>query len=306
MLPREASEMVEAALPSETSYLPYRRESYLSDIREPEGSEASGGMKILLIATAATVLIAGAYVGWTKIHKASPSQATQEQSAPPQTASPVTIPSSNIAPAKQDTGSFASQIQEPQQPAAASEGKPSAGKTTITRGDEVETSNELGLTVQEVPSSTPEPIVVKKGPSVSVRRSATQDALQPPPAALAVPATTAEKALGGIISTTPANMPTSVPQVLKVSQGVSEGLLVKRVQPVYPEQARQMRVQGPVQLQATINKDGNISNVKVVSGNAQLARAAVEAVKQWKYKPYYLNNEPVEIQTQIIVNFKLP
>jgi protein TonB len=67
-----------------------------------------------------------------------------------------------------------------------------------------------------------------------------------------------------------------------------------------------MRVQGPVQLQATINKDGNISNVKVVSGNAQLARAAVEAVKQWKYKPYYLNNEPVEIQTQIIVNFKLP
>ena len=67
-----------------------------------------------------------------------------------------------------------------------------------------------------------------------------------------------------------------------------------------------MRVQGPVQLQATINKDGNISNVKVVTGNAQLARAAVEAVKQWKYKPYYLNNEPVEIQTQIIVNFKLP
>ncbi len=306
MLPHEASEMVEAALPSETSYLPYRRESYLSDIREPEGSEASGGMKILLIATAATVLIAGAYVGWTKTHKASPSQATQEQSAPPQTASPVTIPSSNIAPAKQDTGSFASQIQEPQQPAAASEGKPSAGKTTITRGDEVETSNELGLTVQEVPSSTPEPIVVKKGPSVSVSRSATQDALQPPPAALAVPATTADKVLGGIISTTPANMPTSVPQVLKVSQGVSEGLLVKRVQPVYPEQARQMRVQGPVQLQATINKDGNISNVKVVSGNAQLARAAVEAVKQWKYKPYYLNNEPVEIQTQIIVNFKLP
>ena len=60
------------------------------------------------------------------------------------------------------------------------------------------------------------------------------------------------------------------------------------------------------QLQATISKEGNISNVKVLAGNAQLARAAVDAVKQWKYKPYYLNNEPVEIQTQIIVNFKLP
>jgi TonB family protein len=305
MLPHEASEMVEAALPSETSYLPHRSESYLSDVREPEGSDPGGGMKILLIATAATVLIAGAYVGWTKIHKAMPSQAAQEQSATAQTASSVTTRASDIAPAKQDAGSLESQIQEPQQPAAASEGKPSAGKTTITRTDDVEPSNEVGLTVQEVPSSTPEPIVVKKGPSASVRKSP-QDALQPPPAALAVPAVAGDKALGGIITTTPVSMPISVPQVVKVSQGVSEGLLVKRVQPVYPEQARQMRVQGPVQLQATINKDGNISNVKVVSGNAQLARATVEAVKQWKYKPYYLNNEPVEIQTQIIVNFKLP
>jgi TonB family protein len=305
MLPHEASEMVEAALPSETSYLPYRSESYLSDVREPEGSDPGGGMKILLIATAATVLIVGAYVGWTKIHKAMPSQATQEQSATVQTASSATTRASDIAPAKQDAGSVESQIQEPQQPPAASEGKPSAGKTTITRTDDVEPSNEVGLTVQEVPSSTPEPIVVKKGPSASVRKSP-QDALQPPPAALAVPAVAGDKALGGIITTTTVSIPISVPQVVKVSQGVSEGLLVKRVQPIYPEQARQMRVQGPVQLQATINKNGNISNVKVVSGNAQLARATVEAVKQWKYKPYYLNNEPVEIQTQIIVNFKLP
>ena len=306
MLPHEASEMVEAALPSETSYLPYRSESYLSDVREPEGSDPGGGMKILLIATAATVLIAGAYVGWTRIHKESPSQAIQEQSATAQTASPVTARGSGVVPAKQEPGSLENQIQEPQQPATAPEGKPSAGKTTITRTDDVEPSNEVGLTVQEVPSSTPEPIVVKKGPSVSpARKSGAQEALQPP-AALGVPASTDDKALGGIISTTPVSMPTPVPQVLKVSQGVSEGLLVKRVQPVYPEQARQMRVQGPVQLQATINRDGNISNVKVVTGNAQLARAAVEAVKQWKYKPYYLNNEPVEIQTQIIVNFKLP
>jgi len=305
MLPHEASEMVEAALPSETSYLPYRSQSYLSDVREPEGSDPGSGMKILLIATAATVLIAGAYVGWTKIHKAMPSQAAQEQSATAQTASSVTTRASDMAPAKQEAGSLENQIQEAQQPAAASEGKPSAGKTSITKTDDVEPSNEVGLTVQEVPSSMPEPIVVKKGPSVSVRKPA-QDALQPPPAALAVPAVASDKALGGIITTTPVSMPVSVPQVVKVSQGVSEGLLVKRVQPIYPEQARQMRVQGPVQLQATINKDGNISNVKVVSGNAQLARATVEAVKQWKYKPYYLNNEPVEIQTQIIVNFKLP
>jgi protein TonB len=67
-----------------------------------------------------------------------------------------------------------------------------------------------------------------------------------------------------------------------------------------------MRVQGSVQLQATINKEGNISNLKTISGDAILARAAAEAVKQWRYKPYYLNGEPVDIETQITVNFKLP
>lgn len=67
-----------------------------------------------------------------------------------------------------------------------------------------------------------------------------------------------------------------------------------------------MRMEGSVQLQATIGKDGNISNLKIMSGDGILAHAAQDAVKQWKYKPYYLNGEPVEIQTQITVNFKLP
>ena len=68
----------------------------------------------------------------------------------------------------------------------------------------------------------------------------------------------------------------------------------------------QMHIEGAVELVATISKSGDISAVKVASGNPQLARAAVDAVKQWKYKPYLLNGEPVEIQTQITVNFKLP
>jgi protein TonB len=67
-----------------------------------------------------------------------------------------------------------------------------------------------------------------------------------------------------------------------------------------------MRVQGAVILDATIGKDGSIVNVKQVSGEPVLVRAAVDAVKQWKYKPYYLNGEPVEITTQITVNFRLP
>jgi protein TonB len=67
-----------------------------------------------------------------------------------------------------------------------------------------------------------------------------------------------------------------------------------------------MRIEGAVELTTTISKTGEITNVKVLSGDALLAKAAVDAVKQWKYKPYLLNGEPVEIQTQITINFKLP
>jgi len=100
--------------------------------------------------------------------------------------------------------------------------------------------------------------------------------------------------------------PTPVLQTLSVSQGVSQGLLLKKVQPKYPPNALHMRVEGAVQLMATISKTGDISEVKILSGDSQLAHAALDAVKQWKYKPYLLNGEPVEIQTQVTVNFKLP
>jgi protein TonB len=81
---------------------------------------------------------------------------------------------------------------------------------------------------------------------------------------------------------------------------------MKRVAPTYPPAAKQMHVQGAVQVEANISKDGNISGVKLLSGDATLGRAAMDAVRQWKYKPYVLNGEPIEIQTQITVIFKLP
>ena len=95
-------------------------------------------------------------------------------------------------------------------------------------------------------------------------------------------------------------------QTLNISQGVSQGLLIKKVAPSYPANSLRMRVEGTVQLLATISKDGDISHIKVLSGESQLAKAASDAVKQWKYKPYLLNGEPVEIQTQITINFRLP
>ena len=83
-------------------------------------------------------------------------------------------------------------------------------------------------------------------------------------------------------------------------------MLIKKTSPSYPSSALRLGIEGPVQLLATISKTGSISSVKILNGDPGLAHAAAEAVKQWKYKPYLLNGEPVEIQTQVTINFKLP
>jgi len=77
------------------------------------------------------------------------------------------------------------------------------------------------------------------------------------------------------------------------------------VAPEYPALARQARIQGTVVLQATIGKDGAIESLTLVSGHPMLAPAAIDAVKQWQYKPYFLNGDPVEVKTTINVNFTL-
>jgi protein TonB len=113
-------------------------------------------------------------------------------------------------------------------------------------------------------------------------------------------------ALSSLVNTNAINAQKAPQQTLRISQGVSQGLILKKVQPVYPAQALQMRVEGAVELQANISKTGAITGLKQLSGQNILGRAAMDAVKQWKYKPYFLNGEPVEVQTQITVNFKLP
>jgi protein TonB len=84
-----------------------------------------------------------------------------------------------------------------------------------------------------------------------------------------------------------------------------EGNLIRRVQPIYPPLARSARIQGAVILAAVISKAGTIDDLRVVSGHPMLVRAAIDAVSQWRYRPYILNNEPIEVETQITVNFFL-
>ncbi len=112
--------------------------------------------------------------------------------------------------------------------------------------------------------------------------------------------------IGGVLSSAPVAIPKQVaPQRVRVSQGVTSGLLIHKVTPQYPPLARQARIQGSVVLHAVIGKDGKVQNLQVVSGHPMLTQAAIQAVKEWRYKPYYLNGQPVEVDTNITVNFSL-
>ena len=84
-----------------------------------------------------------------------------------------------------------------------------------------------------------------------------------------------------------------------------QGSLIRRVEPTYPPLAKSARIQGPVVLEAIISKTGTIENLQLISGHPMLVGAAIEAVRQWRYKPYILNSEPIEVETQITVNFTL-
>ena len=94
-------------------------------------------------------------------------------------------------------------------------------------------------------------------------------------------------------------------QSIQLAQGVSQGFLIYRVYPTYPPAARDADVQGTVALQALIGKDGSVKDLQVFSGHPLLTSAALDAVKQWRYKPYLLNGEPVEVHTTVTVNFVL-
>jgi protein TonB len=116
--------------------------------------------------------------------------------------------------------------------------------------------------------------------------------------------------IGGIVSAT-SNL-SAVPRVtlaaptrIRISQGVTKGLLIHREEPAYPPLARSARVQGDVVLSAVIGTNGEIQNLQLVSGHPMLVPAALAAVRLWRYKPYLLNGAPVEVETTITVIFTL-
>jgi protein TonB len=114
--------------------------------------------------------------------------------------------------------------------------------------------------------------------------------------------------IGGIISSTPsiAAIPKLEPvKRIRVSQGVTQGMVLRKIEPAYPKLALSARVTGVVLLKAIISKEGEIKELQVVSGHPILVPAAIDAVKQWRYRPYLLNGEPVEVETNITVTFQI-
>jgi len=284
-----------------------------------ETEPAGGRNKKLLLAVAAVVLIAAVgYAVWTQwvvsggaaapFTHATTQPATTAAKAPQATASPVAI-----APHADASSPV------PSSPAAA----PETNTHAIVNSDNAKPhamKAESGVDSSTLPASPvaenkaphasgiEHPVVIKNHPAPAsaqpgIGKSAPVGEVAAPSIAT-VASTGSSSALPSLMSS--GNTSAPVLQDLHVSQGVSRGLLVKEIPPVYPPSARQMRVEGTVELLATISKTGNISAVKIVSGDPQLTHAAADAVKQWKYKPYLLNGEPVEIQTQVTVKFSLP
>jgi protein TonB len=276
---------------------------YSADLDLTGGPTASRS-KAPMLAIVALVAVAGAlYFGWSQLHKpTAASTATTGPLQPP----PPDFGSGEAAPAPAASHPVAA-TPVPDSGQAPAEVVNRFARPAKTPAAEQVAPDQVTTPVAVVPSRTngrasnAAPIEVK----TETRRpqSAPQEMAEAPSIAT-LGSTSQPEALNTIAHATTA-VP-AAPSSQRISQGVSDGLLIKRVQPLYPQQALQMHTQGKVALQATIAKDGSVRNVRVVSGPAVLGRAASEAVRQWKYRPYTLNGEPIEVQTEININFVPP
>jgi periplasmic protein TonB len=286
-----------------------------------EASDAGGGKKTLLIAVVLLGLAAAGYFGWTRM-QSHPQPATPQSAIPagPETSALPPQPTASAPEAQPATAEVVATQNEPGLSGTTvvpASSKPSAAVVAGGPGGKAPapaktTPTEDGVSAVKAPATEetePSPVlVVHNGSSAQPKPEPEAQESEQAPAvtSIATGTSTSTTALSGIVNTTAINVQKAPQQTLRISQGVSQGLIVKKVQPVYPPQARQMRLEGKVELQASISQSGSISSVKQLSGDPVLGRAAIDAVRQWKYKPYYLNGEPVAVETQVTVNFTLP
>ncbi len=315
-----SKQLAAASVPTETSSFPVSASSAAPSFSfggANTPSESIGGSKKIFLGIVAAALIAvAAYASWAHFQGPSNSPSiTQTASNPVSTPAPVAIPQT-ARPSKTSSAPTSAKPSAtlPSSQTTASNAKGHASENGSLAQDELASSATSTKTSKSGSSASKEtadsaddsetPLVVKGGKTPG-RHAKVGVADVAAPSIIGI-ATAGAGAPPPDLGTGTTVAPKPVLQTMTVSQGVSRGLLFKKVQPVYPRNALYMRIEGAVELVATIAKTGDITHVKVVSGDSELAKAAVTAVKQWKYKPYLLNGEPLEIQTQITINFKLP
>lgn len=277
---------------------------------EVNRAKSSGSKKMLLALAALVPLAAAGYLVWMQLGLAQrfglSGPAAAATTVVPRPISP-SLPANagNNLGASSEGPSLAASSQ-PATPTSAdtvkADGSPDVASATGPNREEDVSQAHTGKAAAPVPgleapkpTNKPHPIVMRNPPTGSRDVSVPGISTMP---------TTGDGLPEVLSNSGPA--PTPQLQTLNISQGISRGLLIKQAQPAYPADALRLGVEGPVQLLATISKTGEISSVKILSGDTRLAHAAASAVKRWKYKPYLLNGEPVEVETQVTVNFKLP
>jgi protein TonB len=307
-----------------TPSVPRPQTPLFSSYAQPARS-TGGGKKAVLIILLLAILGAGAYFGekrypqaWPYVqaqvpiyarrvmqmahnvlHRA-PKAVSSEAPAPVQTVVPDGKPSPAVAVLPAEPAGGVDSSTPNAQPDNAQGQATSAAPVGFPTQETIEVPADADSSVTVTPK--PQPLRVKREaakPDISAQSAQ----LAPPP--IAMPSVASSPNVSRIIATAPV-LPKTGAQTLRLSQGVTQGLLIKRVSPGYPKGALQMRKEGKVELLASVDKTGAISALKVLSGDPVFAKSAVEAVRQWKYRPYLLNGEPVVIETQITVVFKLP
>jgi TonB family protein len=283
-----------------------------SALGDEDSAESGGKKKIMIAAVVVLALAALGYVGYQTFNKPAPStaapvSASQDSGQPaphPLSTSTEPAPSSSPSPLSSAATPARTSATNPAStpkiaPSAAHE-KPSAANSPIR------IASDDAAAISSADSAAPKktdapPLLVK---STTSRKQVVTDEAAPQLAGELASPSNSDSNLTGLMSSSGPAMPRAPLTTIRVSQGVSQGLLIKRVNPIYPHAALAIHAQGEVQIEATVNKEGMVVNPKVLSGDAVLAQAAVAAVRQWRYKPYYLDGEPVEIKTQITVKFK--
>jgi TonB family protein len=272
-------------------------------------AEKKSASNVALIAAVVTVVLGAAgYFGWTKTHSTQTVASVQQSSVEKPGAPSQVAPALN-QPATSKPNAGVSEVQTAHPEATKENSKPQTeaekkiSKTpSASANSSSKESDEVADTVISEPPATKQPLIVKGG---GAKTAPAPIAAPVAPDPLVASSGSSGRDIAAIAASA-ADVAKPIQQSLRISQGVLQGRLMKKVQPVYPANALRMRTQGTVQIAATISKTGDVTNVKQVSGDQTLGRAAETAVRQWKYKPYMLDGHPVEIQTQISVEFKLP